>query len=149
VIIFSFEVIFSFFLKSQSTTHISIFQFLYRVANCNPLGNLLIIQNENKPASIPNDSAGGGCLVFNFTYPVSLLDMGLLDIDERKSPAIYVEKSDFSMTSFNGPSNIGDNGFWAANKTLSLAAFDDVKVMKICFPGSGAVAFLHYEGCPN
>jgi hypothetical protein len=53
------------------------------------------------------------------------------------------------MFAVNGPSDIGDNGYWVANSTMSLAAFDDVKVMWICLPGSGAISFIHYESCLN
>lgn len=50
--------------------------------NCAPQGNLLIIQNENEPVSNPNDSANGGCLVFEFAQPMNLINFGILDIDE-------------------------------------------------------------------
>jgi hypothetical protein len=52
------------------------------IANCEPLGNLLIIQNENKTVDNPNDSAFGGCLVFTFIDPVDLINIGLLDVEE-------------------------------------------------------------------
>jgi hypothetical protein len=46
---------------------------------------------------------------------------------------------------------MGDNGHWKANSTMSLAAYDDVKVMSICLAESGAISFLHYRdaGCPS
>jgi hypothetical protein len=50
--------------------------------NCDRLGNLLIIQNPKKPIGQPNDSAFGGCFVFKFSSAVSLINFGILDIDE-------------------------------------------------------------------
>jgi hypothetical protein len=51
--------------------------------NCNELGNLLIIQNEDIEASEKaNDSAHGGCMSFKFYAHVNLKDFGLLDIEE-------------------------------------------------------------------
>ena len=42
---------------------------------------MLIIQSEKKPVRKPNDSAKGGCFVFNFTQPVALINFGLLDTE--------------------------------------------------------------------
>jgi hypothetical protein len=50
--------------------------------NCEAQGNLLIIQNKDKPLREPNDSAFGGCFVFSFIESVSLINLGLMDIDE-------------------------------------------------------------------
>jgi hypothetical protein len=59
--------------------------------NCKPLGNLLIIQNGNKPLDDPNDSLAGGCLVFNFTEAVALINFGLLDIEEDVNVTVRVQ----------------------------------------------------------
>jgi hypothetical protein len=59
-------------------------------------------------------------------------------------------KSDHSISSFVGPSDIGDNGYWIANSTLpSLEAHDDIEYMTICLSGSGAISFLRFAICPN
>jgi hypothetical protein len=57
------------------------FSISFITANCKPLGNILIIQNEKNAVSDPNDSAFGGCVVFNFTHPVVLINFGLLDTE--------------------------------------------------------------------
>ena len=62
---------------------------------------------------------------------------------------VQIVKSDTSITTFDGPSDIGDNGYWVANSTLSLDDYDDVEYMMICLPGSGAISFLQYASCPN
>jgi hypothetical protein len=58
--------------------------------NCNPLGNLLILQNPSEPD--PNDDPNGGCMYIDpivltqpgsFQYLVN--DFGLLDIEEGAS----------------------------------------------------------------
>jgi hypothetical protein len=43
---------------------------------------LLIIQEPGKPESQPNDSANGGCMNIKFQGGVSLVDIGLLDVEE-------------------------------------------------------------------
>jgi hypothetical protein len=53
------------------------------------------------------------------------------------------------LPTFSNPPNVGNNGHWIANNTMSLDSFDDVKLIKFCFYGSGAVSSLHYRdvGC--
>jgi hypothetical protein len=51
--------------------------------NCDPQGNLLIIQNPKIDASVPNDSAFGGCILFEFETAIELFDVGLLDLEEH------------------------------------------------------------------
>jgi hypothetical protein len=64
-------------------------------ANCEPLGNVLIIQKDGSPATIPNDSAYGGCMSFVFDAPVHVHDVGLLDIDEHKGNKANITVSCF------------------------------------------------------
>jgi hypothetical protein len=59
-------------------------------ANCEPLGNLLIIQNEKMSVKVPNDSAFGGCFLIRFTSPVSSINFGILDIDDRSNVTLSV-----------------------------------------------------------
>ena len=40
----------------------------------------MIIQNENMSPSVPNDSAYGGCLVFDFEQSVDVSNLALIDI---------------------------------------------------------------------
>ena len=46
--------------------------------NCIPLGNALVIQQNNSPA--PQDNANGGTLTFSFVEPVDLESVTLLNI---------------------------------------------------------------------
>jgi hypothetical protein len=46
--------------------------------NCFKHGNIMIIQNEGIDASMPNDSAFGGCLNYTFSQSVRLLNFGIL-----------------------------------------------------------------------
>ena len=50
--------------------------------NCEPLGNLLIIQDPRRPPSPANDSPFGGCFTFEFVNPVDMENLGLLDLEE-------------------------------------------------------------------
>jgi hypothetical protein len=51
--------------------------------NCVSQGNLIIIQDPNKPPGLANDNQYGGCITFEFTNPVQMVDMGILDLDEQ------------------------------------------------------------------
>jgi hypothetical protein len=116
--------------------------------NCEPLGNLLIIQNEDKDPSEPNDSRFGGCFVFQFVQPVNLLNFGIVDVDEGVV-TITITSTTAGMQTFDSPSNIGDNGHWKAALTKDLSDFVNVVVMEICFPGSGAVSFIDVNPCDS
>ena len=48
--------------------------------NCNPLGNVLIVQEPDQPC--PDDNVDGGVIKFEFDPPVDYVkDIGLLDVD--------------------------------------------------------------------
>jgi hypothetical protein len=46
--------------------------------NCNPQGNLLVIQDPRKNPRFANDSPFGGCILFEFERPIDLENVGLL-----------------------------------------------------------------------
>ena len=176
--------------------------------NCSPQGNVMIIQNENMSPSVPNDSAYGGCLVFDFEQSVDVSNLALLDIgttvlamcmvylsrlsslisplslhlqlfsDEPNTANITVrcvtvyrstletgEMTHFltcirffalclQATKSSGEELptlfspiVGDNGFWIANSTMDFGSFTNIAKLVVCFPGSGAVSFIHYQVC--
>ena len=47
----------------------------------------MIIQKlkNGNPVKLPDDSEFGGCMNFIFDIPVHVLDVGLLDVDERSA----------------------------------------------------------------
>jgi hypothetical protein len=49
--------------------------------NCEPQGNVLIIQDP-AVTDRPNDNVSGGCIVFVFLGEVELINMKLLDVEE-------------------------------------------------------------------
>ena len=115
--------------------------------NCEPEGNLLIIQNESIDPSEPNDSAYGGCILFEFVQPVTLLDFGVMDIDEAMNVETTLTDASGDVFSFPSPENIGDNGHWKVATTMDLSTFADVVSMKVCLPGSGAISFIDVSTC--
>jgi hypothetical protein len=116
--------------------------------NCIAQGNIMIIQNENLDPSIPNDSPFGGCMIFDFIVPVQLRNFGIMDIDEAENVDITITTSqNVQLATFESPRTIGNNGHWYANSTLDMSRFNDVDKMKVCFPGSGALTFIHFDFC--
>jgi hypothetical protein len=63
--------------------------------NCDPQGNLLIIQSTDYAESKPNDSMYGGCMYIIFEKEVTLYNMGLLDMEEPMTITVC-----FLITSF-------------------------------------------------
>jgi hypothetical protein len=50
--------------------------------NCAPLGNLLIIQDPRADPNRANDSPFGGCIIFEFSTPIEVVNTGILDVEE-------------------------------------------------------------------
>lgn len=61
--------------------------------NCSPLGNVLIVQENNKKPWIPDDNGDGGKIVMNFEPKAeSVSTIGLLDVDYRTT--LYIRYMD-------------------------------------------------------
>ena len=58
--------------------------------NCMVLGNVLIIQEENK--TTPDDNAGGGNITFDFLVPVEVVEIAILDIDINETATVLVSR---------------------------------------------------------
>jgi hypothetical protein len=118
--------------------------------NCEPQGNLLIIQNESIAPTTPNDSPYGGKIRFAFTKKVTLLDLGIIDIDEEDSVEVTVTAEGRADFPFNSPDNIGNNGFWKAKETQGqIIPFPNVVVMEVFLPGSGGISYIKINVCDD
>jgi hypothetical protein len=60
-------------------------------ANCVPLGNVIIIQEDNDDPTIPDDQLDGGTITFDFTtkFPY-IYEIGVMDIEEGTHSFITV-----------------------------------------------------------
>jgi hypothetical protein len=117
--------------------------------NCEPQGNVLIIQNELIAPSTPNDSKYGGKFTFTFTKPnVSLLGLGILDIDDEDRDTVTITyMGGDEIVSFNSPDGVGNNGFWKAEETEEFDSFVGVTSMVVDMPGSGAISYINIKSC--
>ena len=107
--------------------------------NCDPLGNVLIIQEEG--SGVPDDNQRGGMIVFDFVEPAELVyKMGFLDIDEDDTSLMVSHMTEEGMltTVFDVPL-LGDN----SKQTLEIN-IANVKQIKVTFSGSGAVTFIDF-----
>jgi hypothetical protein len=50
--------------------------------NCAPLGNVLVIQDPRSNQDTANDSGLGGCITFEFSSPIEMVNTGILDSEE-------------------------------------------------------------------
>jgi hypothetical protein len=107
--------------------------------NCEPLGNVLIIQESN--TLTPEGNAGGGTINFDFVHPANVREIAILDIDDNEIVQVQVMKSDGSIEDILTEST-GDNGVYRLRLAVDMAT-----QVKVIFPSSGAVAYLNYEMC--
>ena len=106
-------------------------------ANAVPLGNILIISEDNDSTD-PDDDAKGGTIMFTFATPVDIPSVDILDSDDG-NPGGWVRGYDASDT-LVGLGDIvayGDNSF----QTIPLDA-TNVTRLKVFFRGSGAVTAI-------
>ena len=110
--------------------------------NCNPLGNVLIIQEINDYPEIPDDNAKGGIITLDFTNPDGqyVFDMGLLDIDYRGTTIEVIYRNggkDAKNTIIVNA--LGDNSFQKI-----LIDTPNVTWIKVMLRESGAVTYLKF-----
>ena len=105
-------------------------------ANCEPLGNVLIIQEENTRPDIPDDNVDGGIITFHFDKPQRVAKIGLLDIDYKSF--LTVTTLDSSPFDIAIPM-LGDNSVQTVNIDTEQVVQLDLNLSR-----SGAVTFLSF-----
>lgn len=112
--------------------------------NCDPQGNVLIIQESDK--KWPDDNAYGGTLSFTFDFKVKLMEIGLMDIDEKRDTYFTIELDDGSEIT-ESVAGLGDNSI----QTMKFGPEDNVAdksgiegVVKVSLiTGRGSMAVRH------
>lgn len=106
--------------------------------NCDPLGNVLIVQSSDESITIPDDAVGGGSILIDFTTDVSYVgEIGLLDIDyETMITVSYYGSDDIDVIDVP---LLGDNSV----QTISIEK-SNVKQVRVDFTRSGAVTFISF-----
>jgi len=109
-------------------------------ANCEPLGNVLIIQEDNENLSIPDDNVDGGVISFEFNKPSKIYKMGLLDINYKSYLAVSTKDYTGKVAKKDVPiPMLGDNSY----QTLVININNIIKLdLNLC--RSGGVAFLSF-----
>jgi hypothetical protein len=110
--------------------------------NCVPMGNVLIIQENNKDKSQPDDHASGdGVITFSFTSPVQFVyAIGLMDIEGNDTTITVVhDTASGQETTAIVVNGVGNNGF----QTVPIE-IGNVSELKVNFYSSGAVAFINF-----
>ena len=109
-------------------------------ANCKYEGKVLIIQEDNEDPSVPDDSAEGGTIRFDFTYPVTLNKIGFLDLDGGLSALMDIKKADGSHYDLIPLNGLGDNSI----QEELFSGKNNVVSLNLGIKESGAVRFLCY-----
>ena len=114
--------------------------------NCEPLGNVLIIQE--KKVDVPDDNKEGGILTIDFPVEAGsesgqyVFSIGLLDIDYETSVVVVHETEEGELTEYTIEVPVlGDNSY----QTLEINQ-ERVRWIKVMFSRSGAVTFVTF--CP-
>ena len=112
-------------------------------ANCEFLGNVLIIQEDNDDKTIPDDNVDGGEIEFRFSNAgQTVYEIGLLDVDCETSILVdYYADTGLKQASFDIPI-LGDN-------SVQTFAINLPKVirLKLIMSRSAAVTFISF--CPT
>ena len=108
--------------------------------NCEPLGNVLIIQEDNDDTSIPDDNAGGGSIFFNFVKEAAFVyEIGFLDLDESATVTVdHVTSLGMEETIIDLPM-LGPNAVQI--ETINIA---NVEQITVDFAASAAVTFISF-----
>jgi hypothetical protein len=108
--------------------------------NCNPLGNVLIIQNSDSSVTIPDDIVRGGTIFFDFKDEPYVYEIGLLDMDYDASVTVVYRTASGQRTNetFEVPLK-GDNSV----QTLIINKAN-VRRVSVDMIRSGAVTFISY-----
>lgn len=105
--------------------------------NCEPLGNVIIIQEDNDDPSIPDDEQRGGQITFFFTRGVDYIsECGLMDI-EGNDTEIFVDHE--GQTTTIPIIGTGNNGV----QTIEIGLSSVTKLV-VDFHTSGAVTFITF-----
>lgn len=106
--------------------------------NCEPLGNLLII-SEDGDTGDPDDNAGGGDIIFDFTQPdgATVHWIGIIDAETQQN--IVIKYLNESTESIPIPA-VGNNGF--VNITIDREC---VRCLTVEFSGSGGISAIAYD----
>lgn len=105
-------------------------------ANCNALGNVLIVQDSD--TSVPEDNEPGGNLIFMFSQPRTIVDLGLLNIASGTTVPLIIHTASGSRTILF-VKGVGVNGY--QNVPVGIAS---VVKLQVQFPGVGAVTHIGF-----
>jgi hypothetical protein len=111
--------------------------------NCVPLGNVLIIQENNDDPSVPDDEQGGGTITMDFTTKVQYIyEIGIIDIEASSDSYFTVvhgigTRQETKKIDFVG---LGDN----AVQTIPV---NIAKVSKLTFNLDTSGAITHLAVC--
>ena len=108
--------------------------------NCNPLGNVLIIQEDNDNLAIPDDNVDGGTIKFVFAPTMAnVYEIGLLDVDYDCSLSVLYETDEGIKEEKIQVPLLGDNSV----QTVSINK-NNVKQIQLNASRSAAVTFLSF-----
>jgi len=112
-------------------------------ANCDFLGNVLIVQEDNGCPDIPDDNADGGSIIFDFTTPaLYVYQMHLLDADYGGVIFVDYETDTGIKTRYISLTNLGDNA--VTTETINV---ENVVKITLRVNRAGAVSSLTF--CPG
>jgi hypothetical protein len=112
--------------------------------NCEPQGNVLIIQQDNADDDTPVPNPNGGTITFDFTAKVQAVhEIALMDLDLNAITTITVKYGNDQVKTIN-VTGLGDN----AVQTVPIN-LDQVSELSLELTTSGAVASISFCSTPE
>ena len=113
--------------------------------NCEPLGNVLIIQEGTQAE--PDDDRHGGVIHFDFKSGVTVLGIGLLDIQSKNAIITIVTEKTVDVGSLSQTASFEESlsvdGL--GNNSVQIVSInaDNVSRLSVTLAGSGVITFIH------
>jgi len=108
--------------------------------NCVPLGNVLIIQEDNADTSIPDDKGSGGTILFDFVKQAAFVyEIGFLDFPVKAALTVVHVTSLGMEETVISPPHYGNN---AAQK--EVINIENVEQIRLDLGASGSVSSISF-----
>jgi hypothetical protein len=140
--------------------------------NCDPLQNVLLVQNKDVPQ--PNDNGYASYITFDFDKPVNLQEIAIIESDGRKPTQLFVSITyacPWSDTFLSDAHSLFRSYSWSRSKQVNTTSGDVITInnalagrngvghhtinvekatqLKVYFPQGGAIADLTYTWCTD
>jgi len=107
--------------------------------NCEAQGNVVVLEPDSQA------QASGGCMNLDFSDPVMLTGLALLNLPDDEPVKITIMDGDGSEHVITSPDNAGRNSLWKVHMTHPEVKIKGAVLLTICFTDSpGALSYVDF-----